>query len=50
MRQICKYDPDRDLCQVDQFGFVDIVKANATSKVDSIDTHQTHVRQQHGDH
>lgn len=35
MKQICKYDPVRDLCAVDQTGFIDIVKANATSKIET---------------
>lgn len=35
---VCEYNPDRDVMPVSQFGFVDIVKANATSKVDVVDT------------
>lgn len=31
---VTEYNPDRDLCTVEQFGFVDLQKANATSTVD----------------
>lgn len=34
MEQVCVYDPKRDIMPVDQFGFVDIVKANAESAID----------------
>ena len=34
MVQECKYDPEKDIMPVDQFGFVDIVKANAESAID----------------
>lgn len=29
MRQVCKFDEKTDLQQVDQFGFVDLVKSSA---------------------
>lgn len=38
MVQECEYNPDKDLVPVSQYGYVDIVKANATSKVDSVDS------------
>ena len=31
---ITEYNPERDLCTVEQFGYVDLQKANATSTVD----------------
>lgn len=34
MVQECKYNPEKDIQEVDQFGFVDIAKANATSSID----------------
>lgn len=34
MKCECKYNPDKDIQQVQPFGFVDIVKANQTSVVD----------------
>lgn len=34
MVQDCKYDPVKDIQPVDQFGFVDIVKANANSAIE----------------
>lgn len=34
MRCICEYNSDRDLVEVQPFGFVDIVKMNATSSLD----------------
>lgn len=32
---ICKYDPERDIAEVNDYGFVDIVKANQTSTIDA---------------
>lgn len=34
MVQECKYNPEKDIQEVDQFGYVDIAKANATSSID----------------
>lgn len=34
MRCVCNYDEVRDLVTVDQFGFVDLQKMNATSTID----------------
>lgn len=34
MKCVCKYDELRDLVSVDQFGFVDLQKMNATSTID----------------
>lgn len=34
MVQDCVYDPVKDIQPVDQFGFVDIVKANANSAIE----------------
>lgn len=34
MVQDCSYDPAKDIQPVDQFGFVDIVKANANSAIE----------------
>lgn len=34
MEQICEYDPVRDIQPVDQFGFVDIVKANVNNAIE----------------
>ena len=35
MKCVCKYDPVRDIQQVEPFGYVDIVKANQTSVIDT---------------
>lgn len=34
MKCVCNYDAVRDLVSVDQFGFVDLQKMNATSTID----------------
>lgn len=32
---ICKFDPVTDVAEVNEYGFVDIVKANQTSSIDA---------------
>ena len=34
MRQEIEHDFERDIQEVDQFGFIDLAKANATSSID----------------
>lgn len=36
MRQICKYDPQRDVMAVDPTGYADLVKANQTNSIDGL--------------
>lgn len=35
MKQICEFDPNRDVQAVEQSGFIDLAKANATSSIPS---------------
>lgn len=36
MKQICKFDPQRDVMAVDPSGYADLVKANQTNSIDGL--------------